>query len=70
MRNVKRMILKILTTYWEYMVDSQESQEIFHDEKHGKHESDRNSSYEEVFDEISTKSFDTSTTKDDTITKK
>ena len=50
--------------------DSQESQEIFHDEKHGKYESDRNSSYEEVFDEISTKSFDTSTTKEDTIVKK
>jgi len=52
--------------------DSQESQEMFHDEadKYGKYESDRNSSYEEVFDETSTKSFDTRTTKEDTITKK
>lgn len=43
--------------------DSQESQEI-HDksDKYGKYESDRKSSYEEVFDEISAQSLDTSTT--------
>jgi tRNA A-37 threonylcarbamoyl transferase component Bud32 len=43
--------------------DFQESQEI-HDEsdKYGKYESDRNSSYEEVFDGMSAQSLDTSTT--------
>lgn len=48
--------------------DSQESQGMFHDEadRYGKYESDRNSSYEEVCDETSTKSFDTKTIKEDT----